>query len=187
MIHRFIFAALTLIYLTNVKAQDYAGPEIGFDLALGFSKNGGNFGIGPKFKFEVANPQIAFGPSLRFQRVWANNYLTSQTVGYTVYGGGAFFHYRIQNIIFLGAEAEMLHTPLNFTFVNSPSWVPTVFVGGGLSKSWDGFRINAALMYDVVDNVNSPFRSSYFLSKTDASGNSALLPLIYRFSFFFEL
>lgn len=184
---RILLTVLFSCALNLVKAQEESRPEIGFDLAMGFSKNGGNFGIGPKFKFASINPSIAWGPSLRFQRVWANNYLTNQSVGYTIYGGGGFFHYRIQNIIYLGAEIEYLHTPVNFTYIDSPSWVPTAFVGAGLSKSWDFFRINAGLMYDLINHSNSPFRSSYFLSKTDGSGNKALMPLVYRFSFFFEL
>ncbi|MDX1447071.1 hypothetical protein [Lishizhenia sp.] len=187
MIYRILLIATLLFSMNYTVAQEDSRPEIGFDLAMGFSKNGGNFGIGPKYKFAAMNPSIAWGPSLRFQHVWANNFQTGQSTSYTIYGGGAFLHYRIENIIYLGAEVEFLHTPINFTFVSSPSWVPTAFVGGGLSKSWDFFRINAGLMYDVINHNNSPFRSSYFLSKTDGSGNKALLPLIYRFSFFFEI
>lgn len=187
MIQRFLLIACTLLSMHFVNAQEDSRPEIGFDLAMGFSKNGGNIGIGPKFKFASYNPNIAWGPSVRFQHVWANNFLTGQSTSYSIYGGGAFLHYRIDNIVYLGTEVEFLHTPINYTFVDSPSWVPTAFIGGGLSKSWDFFRINAGLFYDVINHDNSPFRSSYFLSKTDGSGNKALLPLIYRFSFFFEL
>lgn len=183
----FILAAITFGTFFNAVAQEVTGLELGVDLDLSISQNGGIFGLAPKLKLENDNPALAYGPSLRFQRIWANNYLTNNSVGYSVYGGGGFFHYRIENVIYLGVEAEILRTPITYTFINQPTWVPTVFIGGGLSRDFGKVRINAGLLYDVANNPNSPFRRNYFLKKTDASGFQELLPIIYRFTFFFEL
>ena len=52
----------------------------------------------------------------------------------------------------------------------------------------ESVRINAGIMYDVIDAQNSPFRRSYFMQKKTSDGSPAgFLPIIYRIAFFIPL
>jgi hypothetical protein len=170
------------------------GTEIGFDLAFSASTNGGNAGLGLKYGINLGEYLIA-GPSVRYERLWIKNLLTQQSLGYNMYGGGAFLHSRFFNALFLGAEFEVLRSPYQTAgtaagFVSQTgTWAPTLFLGGGFSMEFNaGIRINAGVMYDVIDAENSPFRSSYFMRKETTNGQPAgFLPIIYRIAFFIPL
>lgn len=156
--------------------------ELGFDGYANGSNFGGSFGIGIKYGF-IKNKNILLGPSLRIQRSWSNYY--GINYGFLIYGGGVFMHYRIQNVFFLGGEFEMLNSPLNYTGVfTTKKWVPTFFVGGGYSHAFkSGIRLNCGVFYDILDQVNSPFRTSYKLKRA----NGTLIPVIYRIGLFIPL
>lgn len=160
-----------------------ATKEIGFDGYFGASNFGGSAGVGGKFGFRL-NQYVVLGPSVRFQRSWTKN-LTQESFGYSVYGGGVWIHARYANALFVGGEFEFLNSPNNIIYVsNQRRWVPTFFLGGGFSREFNSsVRLNAGIFYDVIDNGNSPFRSSYFMKKQ----NGALIPLIYRIGFFFPI
>ena len=90
------------------------------------------------------------------------------------------------NALFVGAEFEMMHSPLTSygALSQSGNWAATFFLGGGYSQEFnDKFRINAGIMYDVINASNSPFRQSYFLRNSMGK----YLPVIYRIAFFFPL
>ncbi|MBL1278817.1 MAG: hypothetical protein COA33_000980 [Fluviicola sp.] len=167
-------------------------PEIGFDLAFSSSTLGGNAGIGLKYSAFQVGDVLVFGPSVRYERTWVKNSFTGVNGGYNVYGGGVFAHTRFYNAIFLGLEYEILKSPFNsngfLTGVNS-SWAHTLFLGGGFSREFnESFRINAGLMYDVINADNSPFKRSYSISQKDANGNIVkILPIIFRLAFFIRL
>lgn len=157
--------------------------EIGLDGYASVSSLGGSFGVGVKYAF-VKDKKYAFGPSIRIQRAWSNN--LGVKYGFNIYGAGAFFHYRLQNVFFVGAEFELLKSPINYSFIYSPKkLVPTCFIGGGFSKEFEstGFRLNAGVFYDIIDDFSSPFRPSYVLK----NANGALIPVIYRVGLFFPL
>lgn len=161
--------------------------EIGADGYFGASNLGGSAGIGLKFGYKL-NENVIVGPSFRFQRTWSSYY--AQTVGYTVYGGGAWIHGRFANTVFVGAEFEYLRTPVDIVLVGGQrTWVPTLFLGGGFSREFNKrVRLNAGIFYDVIDNPRSPFRPGYFMKKTNSNGMVvALIPVIYRIGFFFPL
>lgn len=157
--------------------------EVAFDGFISASNIGGAFGVGLKYVI-VQNENYAFGPSVRLQRMWSNN--VNGNFGFNIYGGGAFFHYRLNNLMFIGAEFEYLKSPISYYYLTSPTtWVPTCFVGGGYSHEFTNIRIrlNAGVYYDIINNLNSPFRTSYVLKKE----NGTLMPVIYRVGFFFPL
>jgi hypothetical protein len=168
----------------------FSGNEIGFDLAFSASTNGGNAGLGLKYGFNFGEYLIA-GPSIRYERLWVKNQLTMQSGGYNMFGGGAFVHGRFFNALFLGAEFEMLRSPYQTAgFISqNTTWAPTLFLGGGFSMEFnEAVRLNAGVMYDVINAENSPFRSSYFMQKKTALGEPAgYLPIIYRIAFFIPL
>ena len=157
--------------------------EIGVDGYVSASNLGGIFSLGLKYAM-VKDEKYAYGPSFRMQRLWSNN--LGNKYGFNIIGAGGFFHYRLKNVFFVGAEIEMLKSPLNLYYVLSPKkLVPTCFIGGGYSQEFKniGIRVNAAIFYDVVNDPNSPFRTSYFMK----NANGALMPVIYRIGLFFPL
>lgn len=170
------------------------GMEIGFDVTASASNFGGDVGIGLKYGINLGEYFIV-GPSIRYEYLWWKNYYntTASTTGnYHMYGGGAFVHARFYNAVYLGAEFEMLRSPYQTNgLINSlnATWAPTLFVGGGYSQEFnERIRINAGIMYDVINAANSPFRRSYFVQKKTSTGAvTGYLPIIYRIAFFFPI
>lgn len=160
--------------------------EIGADVHFSASTVGGTGGIGLKFGV-VRNKYLSFGPSARYNYSFYKNF--GLTGSYSVYGGGAFIHGRFFNYLFAGLEFELLSNPFsNTNGIIAPKrvWVPTALLGFGFSHVFgeeQNFRLNAGIMYDVINNPNSPFRPGYFMKKE----NGTLIPLIYRIAFFFKL
>lgn len=137
---------------------------------------------------------IIAGPSIRYEHIWWKNYIggTAEVSGSrSVYGGGVFIHGRFFNALFVGAEFEMLNSPYDkLGFITGQKyWVPTLFLGGGFSMEFnEKVRVNAGIMYDVINSGSSPFRRSYSIQKkTSTGGNAGYLPIIYRIAFFFPL
>lgn len=158
------------------------GNEIGFDFQFNASTLGGIAGGGLKLGFQQKKDLI-YGPSVRLQRTWYNN--QGIKGNYSVYGGGAFIHYRLFDYLFVGAEFELLSNPINYINpYGGRQWVLTGLLGGGFSHSFNNsFRLNAGIMYDVLDQPNSPFRQGYVLKKE----NGALIPVLYRIAIFLPI
>lgn len=193
---KYFFQLLLITFLSiNCFSQStftMKGTELGIDLSANGSTLGGNVGLGLKYGINLGEYFIV-GPSLRYEYLWWNGFIsgTAQVSGNrNVYGGGIFAHARFMNALFVGAEFEMLKSPYDQFgyFAVTKSWAPTLFIGGGFSMEFNEVvRINAGIMYDVINAGNSPFRRSY-MPKTDANGNPAgFIPLIYRIAFFFPL
>lgn len=173
-----------------VSGLAYNGSEIGADLSFSASNFGGHFGLGLKYGVKLGEYLIV-GPSVRYERLWSKNATTGFVGNSNVYGGGVFVHARFFNALFLGAEFEHLKSPYNpqgFVGVQS-TWAPTLFLGGGFSMELnDRIRLNAGVMYDVINAQNSPFRNAYSFTIKDENGNiQRYLPIIFRVAFFFPL
>lgn len=184
-----LIAIILLALGLNASAQTtYDGQEIGAEVYAGFSTLGGAFGFELKHA-SILNKNFAVGPSIRIQRTWSNN--LGQKTNINIWGPGVFAHARYRDMVFAGAEFQILRSPYNFVnyTANPKKWAPTLFLGGGfcfkLSKS---VRLNAAIFYDVINASNSPFRSSYsFKSKNQAGQVVRIFPIIYRVTFFFPI
>lgn len=178
-----------LISLTGY-SQQVDGTELGFDVAFSASNFGGNAGLGIKYGFKFGE-YIITGPSVRYERTWVKNQTAGTNGGYNVYGGGGFLHARFFNALFAGAELEILRSPYakNGFLTTTGTWAPTFFLGGGFSMEFnESWRLNAGIMYDIINASNSPFQRSYFLTKKSPTGaNAGYLPVIYRIAFFFPL
>ena len=195
-----VLVCLLVLSIGKTDAQSFTvdGSEIGVDLAFSASTNGGNFGLGLKYGINIGEYLIT-GPSVRYEYLWWKNYFGTTTLSEGnrhLYGGGIFAHARFFNALFLGMEFEMLKSPYSKPgqstagFITTEgSWAPTLFLGGGFSMEFnEAFRINAGIMYDVINAENSPFRRSYFVQKKTSAGEPAgFLPIIYRLAFFFPL
>ncbi len=162
--------------------------EIGFDGYFSIGNQGGNFTLGLKYGLlqKEEESKLVVGPSVRWMRVWSNNLAIGGTpVNFNVVGGGAFLHYRVVDGLYIGSEFEALRSPvLNgpIVTVGGNKWLPHLFLGGGYSKSFEGrFRVNIGIFYDVINNLNSPYRRSYLTKKTGPNGEpGALIPILYR-------
>jgi len=166
----------------ELPAAPVSGREVGVDLNLSASTIGGSGGLGLKFGF-VRNEQFVFGPSIRYQHSWSN--FNGIKTGFSVYGAGGFFHVRLYEYLFAGAEIELLSSPIQNGYISANrTWVPVALVGGGFSHAFGpNFRLNAGIMYDVVNSNNSPLRQGYFMRNKQG----ILLPVLYRIAFFFPL
>ncbi len=174
----------------KVTGLGYNGSEIGVDLSFSASNFGGHFGLGLKYGVKLGE-YIIIGPSVRYERLWSKDVTTGFSGNTNVYGGGAFIHARFFNALFIGVEYEHLKSPYNpqgFVTLQS-SWAPTLFAGGGFSMAFnDRIRLNAGVMYDVINATNSPFRNSYSFTVKDENGKIVrILPIIFRVAFFFPL
>lgn len=170
----------------TIKKEFSPHNEIGFDMHFSASTFGATGGLGLKFGI-VRNQYISFGPSARYHYSLFKNAGISGS--YSVYGGGAFVHGRFFNYLFAGFEFELLSNPYNYAngiISAKRAWAPTALLGFGFSHAFgeeENFRLNAGIMYDIIDSPNSPFRVGYFMKKE----NGTLIPLIYRIAFFFKL
>ena len=184
---RLLLGILFGLFTVQSQAQ-IEGTELGIEAYGGGSNLGGTFGGELKYAVKLPN-NLVVGPSFRLQRSWSN-YLAMQS-HFTIYGGGAFAHLRIQDKIFVGTEFQMLHSPYNFTTFQTQSkkWAPTLFVGGGFYlKLAPKIKLNLALFYDLINAQNSPFRSSYnFRIKNEMGQVVRILPIIYRVTLFIPL
>lgn len=182
----------TLLFLiafvsSSISIAQSEGSDIGIDGYFGASNFGGSFGIGAKYGIKFKEYFIA-GPSLRYQRTWSKNATTGTQGSFNVFGGGGFIHARFQNVLFLGAEVEVLKSPYSYYYYTGGTannkWVPTAFVGGGFSREFnESWRLNLGIMYDLINNPASPFYNSYFMRRE----NGTRIPVIYRVAFFFPI
>lgn len=178
------------------------GSELGIDLTFSYSSgqyNTGTIGVGGKYGFLFNDESIILGPSVRYHRTWTNNPFntTNSTTGFNIYGGGGFIHYRFANYLFVGTEIEVLKSPYTnngYLSISNSKWVPTCLLGGGFSgKIGENFRLNAGVMYDILDipnpsdpnnpNPNSPLQP--YVARNKKTGT--VIPIIYRLAFFIPL
>jgi hypothetical protein len=183
-----IILLLIFLPLLSYAQVAYNGSELGVELFAGASNLGGSVGGDLKYA-AILNENWAVGPSFRLQRTWSNN--LGQKMGFSIYGGGVYAHYRIKNTLFVGGEYELLKSPYNFIFFNysSKQWASTLFLGGGFSRDFNHkIRVNGGIFYDIINAENSPFRSSYSVRiKNEMGVIVRTLPIIYRITFFFPL
>ena len=96
---------------------------------------------------------------------------------YSVYGGNIFSRYKFTESLFAHAEFEVLRAynlDPNSTSQNDRATVPMLFAGAGYNYSIGGaVNLQIMLLYDFIDNINSPYQGSLCL---DALGP----PIIYR-------
>jgi hypothetical protein len=183
------FGFILTLFLTY--SQMIEGTEIGIDGSLSGSNLGGAGGCGIKFGFKTSENFI-FGPSIRFNRSWFSFNGNTETNRFTNWGGGFFAHWRYQNVVFGGVEAEIIQNRNIFVDANAlfKKVIPSVFICGGFSKEFNGFvRLNFGLYYDLINSLNSPYRNAYLITIKDSQTGQIVrrLPMIYRITFFFPL
>lgn len=192
-----LFICMTVI--TSFSDAQIEGSELGIDLTFSYSSglyNNGTVGIGGKYGLLFNEESIILGPSVRYHRTWTNNPFntTNASTGFNIFGGGGFIHYRFAKYLFVGTEFEVLRSPYtnNGTLsLSKPKWVPTLLLGGGFSGMiGDNFRVNAGVMYDILDIPNPPTKYpdsplQPYVARNKTTG--VVIPIIYRIAFFIPL
>jgi hypothetical protein len=194
----FTLSIVTLLFFGSFSQVDM--PEIGVEIgATNFGTNGGSVGGAIRGGFtEDAEEAMAYGIMLRYHHFWNNNNFTGMSGSGSLFGGGVYWHYRLMEWFFFGAELEYVRNP----FVIPPSagvtprrWAAAGFIGAGVHKDFDWVKLNLGVQYDVIDALRdplrpSPFRNQYFIRLNNAAQPGAggqYLPIIYRLTFFFPL
>jgi hypothetical protein len=180
-------------------------PEVGVELAAAsLSSLGGTVGGALRFglgeNYGEHNEGVAFGAIIRYQHLWNTNNFTGMGTSGSMYGAGAYYHYRFMEWFFIGAEMEYIRNPFVFPQNQGQKirrWTLAAFLGAGASKDFDWVRINLGVQYDIADALRdpqllrpSPFRNQYFIRLSNPAQPGAggqYLPIIYRLTFFFPI
>lgn len=169
------------LFFSSISFGQKGTMELGADLNFWASSVGGSFNIASRFGYEVID-NLSVGPSFRIISYWGNYYgIKSKS---TVTGIGGFAHYRFIDWLYAGVDIEAYFNPYNYKVgaTKFRSVSPAVILSGGLSrKIGDHFRINASINFDVVNDVNSPLRTSY-IAKT---AKGVRVPMFYRITFLY--
>ena len=79
--------------------------------------------------------------------------LPEERINYNHYGVGAFGRY----IIYKGLFAQVEYEALNFDKYNDREWISSLFIGGGYYQSIGRSFASFAVLFNVLDNINSPY------------------------------
>lgn len=174
-------------------------PEIGVEIgATSVGTLGGSVGGAIRAGFTEDNEEaLAYGIMIRYHHFWNKNNFTGMSGSGSLFGGGAYLHYRFFEWFFVGAELEYVRHPFVVPQpgVTPRRWALAGFLGGGVHKDFDWIKMNLGVQYDVVDALRdplrpSPFRNQYFIRLSNPAQPNAggkYLPIIYRLTFFFPI
>ncbi len=167
---------LLSFFFVDVKAQDQDTTRVNPYMkkekprkALDKMYFGGTFGLSfgtytsigvyPLFGYKIT-PKLSAGLELGYQYL-ENKYYTP-TISSSNYGASIFTRYRLIPAIYLHAEFKYFNYEIHYPVDNNTSrqFVPFLCLGAGFSQrvgcsSW----IYAQILFDVLNDPNSPFRS----------------------------
>lgn len=111
-------------------------------------------GIQPLVGYKFT-PEFSGGVQLLYE------YSSYDNSSYSNYGGSIFSRYRVIPQLYLHAEFSTINYELYRNYVEGErTWVPFLYLGGGYSQpisknTW----LNAQVLFDVLQNENSPYES----------------------------
>lgn len=148
---------------------------VGGDVGLNFYNRNSYLNISPFYGYYLTN-NLSAGAGLKYQ-------FYSNGTGFRdhMYGGSLFSRYDIGQRFFLHAEIETVNTVNRFDpFAGNYGerlWIPMGLLGAGYKYGLGNSFAQILLLYDVIDNRNSPYRFQYFVPD---------FPLIFRGGFVFR-
>ena len=115
-------------------------------------------GIEPMVAYKLT-PKLSAGVKFRYDYISDNRYSTKYTT--SDYGGSLFTRYRLIPQLYVHAEYATYNYELyNELGGSSREWIPFMFVGAGYSQKLGGRTwLNLQVLFDVLQNENSPYRS----------------------------
>jgi hypothetical protein len=110
-------------------------------------------GVQPLVAYKFT-PEFSGGIQLTYEYS-SNEYYSSSN-----YGGSLFGRYRIIPQAYAHAEFSAMNYGYNYLGEDERTWVPFLYLGGGFSQpisrnTW----LNAQVLFDVLQNENSPYDS----------------------------
>ncbi|NQU55386.1 MAG: hypothetical protein HQ522_22955 [Bacteroidetes bacterium] len=111
-------------------------------------------GIAPLVGYKFT-PEFSTGIGLSYEYSSFDNSSASN------YGGSIFSRYRVVPQFYLHAEFSTINYQLFYDFEDGErTWVPFLFLGGGYSQPIaKNVWLNAQVLFDVLQNENSPYES----------------------------
>lgn len=167
---KYCFTLLLLFFITFCFAQSELEKELENEEAqeTGFDKTkiyyGGYLnlsfgtytviGVQPLVGYKFT-PELSAGIQLTYEYSSYDNSSSSN------YGGSLFSRYRILPQLYAHAEFSTINYELiYFTGETERTWVPFLFLGGGYSQPIsENVWMNAQVLFDVLQNENSPYES----------------------------
>lgn len=116
-------------------------------------------GIEPLIGYKI-NPKLSAGAIVTYEYIRDNGY-SGYTYKASNYGASIFGRYRVIPQFYLHAEfKEMNYDSYYLIGQNNRIWVPFLLLGGGYSQqisrnTW----MNTQILFDVLQNENSPYRN----------------------------
>jgi len=165
-------------------SQDAGTMEAGIDANFWSSTLGGTLNVSPRFGYAL-NDDFVVGPSVRFIHYWGNYWGIKSHMN--IFGLGLYGHYRFANWLYAGLDVETYFVPFNMKIDPKNKYkavAPAILLSFGVSRQITSyFRLNIGIHYDVLNDVNSPLRTSY----TMRNAKGVWIPIFYRLSFIFNL
>ena len=134
------------------KKKMYYGGYINFSLGSYTS-----IGIEPMVAYKII-PRLSVGAKIRYDYVKQDRY--GETYEYSNYGGSLFSRLSLFKRLYLHAEYATYNYE-NYTGIEESEriWVPYLFLGAGFRQPLGGrASLNAQVLFDVLNNSNSPYR-----------------------------
>jgi len=153
----------------------YTGGNFGFSISGGLMY----LEISPLLGYKI-NENLSAGISSKYVYIGPVNKTLNPYKAFKYYGGGVFSQYKISETLAALVEYQMLN--VENVDPNSQGYQKRVMshsllVGGGYRNEILGsVNINLYLLYDVIDDVNSPYRYNYIFGPNS-------IPIIYRIGF----
>lgn len=176
----------------------YKDYEIGIEIGnVSFSNMGGSLDLAAKFAIVDAE-EMAYGPIFRYKFIRSVNEFQGFEGSASFIGLGGFFHYRMMEWFYLGAEVEFNQNPFR-NIEPSKRWNLAGLIGGGIHRELvdDVLSLNAGILFDAVDALRDPlttnasnFSQYYFLRRNNPQNpqqQGTYVPMIYRITFHFHL
>lgn len=189
---KFSFLVLSLFLTLHIFSQDansYVGdvtPKLSLKERI---YTGGNFGfnisngllyaeIAPMLGYKL-NEKLSVGLSAKYL-YWGPTNRSSPFVSFKYYGGGFFGRYKITSSIIGLVEYELLNVPNlnpNSNSYGERTYSNVLLAGPGyLNQITDNLNLQLFLLYDAIDDPNSPYRYNYIFGPNG-------IPVIYRIGF----
>ena len=164
--------------LNKLPFQDrlYTGGNVGFNIQSDLN--------GVPWVFFEASPYVGYRITQKYSAGVGAKYMYSGAkqydVNWSIYGGNIFNRFLFNESLFGHAEFEVLRAydqnPNSSNYFER-ALAPMLFAGAGYSSSLgSSASFQIMILYDLINNLNSPYQTSYIFGATGP-------PLIYRIGF----
>jgi len=159
---------------TPFKDKLYTGGNFGFNISNGLMY----VEVAPMLGYKITD-NLSAGVSAKYMYLGA----VSQKYNfqsYKYYGGGLFTRYKISQSVLATIEYELLNVqdinPNSQSYSERTYSNVLLFGGAYRNEIMNNFHIQLFLLYDVIDDPNSPYRYNYLFGPNG-------IPVIYRIGF----